>query len=220
MKALLAIVSGFVLTLAIFVSGLAFATWLLTAKPAPQATPGSGVAELWTKDARPVNKTSAAFERVAGKLTGSDAPTKAEAAAVIPTTPQGSDANTTAAIQPAVSEQPSSASDLPAAHVEWCARRYQSYHPSDNSYNSYSGRQRPCISPYLNAGAKRLPEPQTESVSYVEASTTSVNDYAASGDDSRLSSDHVQYCFRHHRSYRPQDNSYQPYSGGPRRQCE
>ncbi|MER9071791.1 BA14K family protein [Mesorhizobium sp. M0904] len=23
-----------------------------------------------------------------------------------------------------------------------------------------------------------------------------------------------------YRSYRPEDNSYQPYSGGPRRQCE
>ncbi|CAH2409678.1 Lectin-like protein BA14k [Mesorhizobium escarrei] len=30
----------------------------------------------------------------------------------------------------------------------------------------------------------------------------------------------MQYCFNRHRSYRPEDSSYQPYSGGPRRQCE
>ncbi|WP_363220799.1 BA14K family protein [Mesorhizobium sp.] len=35
-----------------------------------------------------------------------------------------------------------------------------------------------------------------------------------------LPPDHVQYCFSRYRSYRPEDNSYQPYSGGPRRQCE
>ncbi|MER8725965.1 BA14K family protein [Mesorhizobium sp. M1027] len=30
----------------------------------------------------------------------------------------------------------------------------------------------------------------------------------------------MQYCFSRYRSYRPEDNSYQPHSGGPRRQCE
>ncbi|SIT59259.1 conserved hypothetical protein [Mesorhizobium prunaredense] len=35
-----------------------------------------------------------------------------------------------------------------------------------------------------------------------------------------LPPEHVQCCFSRYRSYRPEDNSYQPYSGGPRRQCE
>ncbi|WP_352915539.1 BA14K family protein [Mesorhizobium sp. M1348] len=30
--------------------------------------------------------------------------------------------------------------------------RYRSYRPSDDHYTSYSGQQRPCISPYLDAG--------------------------------------------------------------------
>ncbi|MER9869926.1 BA14K family protein [Mesorhizobium sp. M0136] len=30
----------------------------------------------------------------------------------------------------------------------------------------------------------------------------------------------MQYCFSRYRSYRPADNTYQPYSGGPRSQCE
>ncbi|RUU62257.1 BA14K family protein, partial [Mesorhizobium sp. M7A.T.Ca.TU.009.01.1.2] len=57
MKAVLGLVCGFVLTLAVFGSGLGFAAaWLLAAKPPRQATATVSVAELWTKKARPVNK--------------------------------------------------------------------------------------------------------------------------------------------------------------------
>ncbi len=43
---------------------------------------------------------------------------------------------------------------------------------------------------------------------------------ASYGDGAQLPPHHVDYCFSRYRSYRPEDNSYQPYSGGPRRQCE
>ena len=32
-------------------------------------------------------------------------------------------------------------------------------------------------------------------------------------------SDHASYCFSRYRSYRPEDNTYQPFGGGPRQQC-
>jgi hypothetical protein len=35
-----------------------------------------------------------------------------------------------------------------SAHVEWCSDRYRSYRPSTNTWTSYSGRIRRCISPY------------------------------------------------------------------------
>ncbi|RUX50229.1 BA14K family protein, partial [Mesorhizobium sp. M7A.F.Ca.AU.001.01.1.1] len=44
--------------------------------------------------------------------------------------------------------------------------------------------------------------------------------YLADDDGEALSADHVDSCFSRYRSYRPEDNSYQPYSGGPRRQCQ
>lgn len=69
MKALLGIVGGFVLTLAVFASGLAFATWLLAAKPVRQATPAIGVSELWTKDARPVDPAKQDLERIPAQQT-------------------------------------------------------------------------------------------------------------------------------------------------------
>ncbi|RWF61803.1 MAG: BA14K family protein, partial [Mesorhizobium sp.] len=45
------ILGGFVLTLTIFASGLAFATWLLAAKPVGVVAPSQSVAELWTRNA-------------------------------------------------------------------------------------------------------------------------------------------------------------------------
>ena len=45
------------------------------------------------------------------------------------------------------------------------------------------------------------------------------SDDAAGGLAASVSDDHASYCFSRYRSYRPEDNSYQPYGGGPRRQC-
>jgi hypothetical protein len=35
-----------------------------------------------------------------------------------------------------------------SSHVEWCLDRYRSYNPSTNTWVSYSGEVRECISPY------------------------------------------------------------------------
>ncbi|RJT23495.1 BA14K family protein [Mesorhizobium waimense] len=214
------IVGGFVLTLSVFASGLAFAVWLLAAKPVRQITPSIGVAELWTKDAHPVNKEAQTLERIpAEQAAVPDA--KADAAAAPQTTPATTDAIATSAIQPSTDEELASAV-LPAAHVEWCMSRYRSYRPGDNSYMSYSGQQRPCISPYLDPGTPRRAAQPADAASYVEANDASMDGYATTyeADGAQLSPDHMEYCFSRYRSYRPEDNTYQPYSGGPRQQCE
>ena len=200
-KALLGIAGGFLLTLAVFTSGLAFATWLLAAKPVWHATPTISVADLWTRDARPVKPAAQSFERIP---------------AVQADLPDAS-ANAKAAPDPIVtsSVQPSTTSpELPAAHVRWCASRYRSYNSSDNSYRSYSGQQRRCISPYETT------QPP-DAVSYVETNYASMDGYASTDEvRPQLAPDHIDYCFSRYRSYRPEDNTYQPYSGGPRRQCQ
>lgn len=216
MKALLGIVGGFVLTLAVFGSGLAFATWLLVVKPVRQATPSIGVAELWTRDAQPVNKAAQTLERIPAEPAKVPDP-KTEAAGAPQQSPAATDAIATSAIPPSTGEAPAG---LSAAHVDWCASRYRSYRSEYNSYTSYSGQQRPCISPYLDAAAAGAAQP-LDAVSYVEADEASMDGYASTDEGgARLSSDHVDYCFSRYRSYRPEDNTYQPYSGGPRRQCQ
>lgn len=34
------------------------------------------------------------------------------------------------------------------SHIEWCLNRYRSYNPRDNTWVSYSGKVRECISPF------------------------------------------------------------------------
>lgn len=116
---------------------------------------------------------------------------------------------------------------LVAAHVGWCSNRYRSYRPSDNSYNPYRGPRRDCISPYYEeivttmAGSEA---PRVEDEMVASANTGS-SYLVGSAEASEMpqgrsySRDHIRECFARYRSYRVEDNSYQPYGGGPRRQC-
>ncbi|MET3577606.1 hypothetical protein ABID19_000621 [Mesorhizobium robiniae] len=219
MKALSAVLGGFVLTLAVFASGLAFAVWILAAEPVRQAAPTSSVAELWPKEPRKVDPATQRLERLPARPVPAE---PADAAASAPIV--------TGSIQPEADEQQTGEQQadvrqtVPAGHVEWCASHYRSYRPSDDHYTSYSGEQRPCISPYSDTGAiDGTAQPSDDGASYVEASDIlPMDDYVPSQEAGAawLPPDHVQYCFSRYRSYRPEDNSYQPYSGGPRRQCE
>ncbi|MBX4862852.1 BA14K family protein [Rhizobium sophorae] len=85
---------------------------------------------------------------------------------------------------------------LSAAHLAWCGDRYRSFDPATNSYRSYNGETRECISPF-----KRIVAGADEGVG------TKVNAQAAAR------------CAARYRSYRPEDNTYQPWEG-PRRSCD
>ncbi|TIR14612.1 MAG: BA14K family protein [Mesorhizobium sp.] len=279
MKALLGIAGGFVLTLAVFASGLAFATWMLAAKPVRQATPTIGVSELWTKDAQPVNPQKQNLERIPAQQSATataasssepirtaSGATQASALAA-PAQPQPQQSGASAPTQPAAdanAAQQSAPADqqaerqLPVAHLQWCAARYRSYRPAENSYRSYSGELRPCISPYYDLGDRtastgpsdqggdqakdragandrqtataEITDDQAEMEGYAPSGDGYATTYggppeeispeAAQASTRQVSADHVDYCFSRYRSYDPSDNSYQPFDGGPRRQCE
>jgi len=287
-KALLGIVGGFVLTLAVFGSGLAFAAWLLTAKPVRQVTPAIGVSELWTKDAQPVDQQKPGLERIPAAQQAAAATAKPDEAAGEQAAKPDSETRTAAVApttQPAAprplqplpgfsqAEQPAPAANpagqpaqqtpgqqqaqLPAAHVEWCANRYRSYRPDENSYRSYGGELRPCVSPYFDPGGTAAtdarPDDQagitdqdqmtgdraeTDGYASTDGYATTyggapeeiapgeqlpqqqASDRQAYGNGRQLSGDHIDYCYNRYRSYDPRDNTYQPFDGGPRRQCE
>ena len=75
----------------------------------------------------------------------------------------------------------------------------------------------------IEVEAEGVPPAASDSIVEAEAlasSSSSVEWVSAEPFGSDLaSSDHVAYCFSRYRSYRPEDNTYQPYGGGPRRQC-
>ncbi|CAN7308965.1 BA14K family protein [Rhizobium leguminosarum] len=85
---------------------------------------------------------------------------------------------------------------LSAEHLAWCADRYRSFDPATNSYRSYSGETRECISPFQRIVAEAD-----------ESGGTKVNAEAAAR------------CAARYKSYRPEDNTYQPWEG-PRRSCD
>ncbi|WP_306797019.1 BA14K family protein [Mesorhizobium sp. GbtcB19] len=284
------IVGGFVLTLAVFASGLAFATWLLAAKPVRQATPTTGVSELWTKDAQPVDPQKQNLERIPAQQAAA-APAKpgepapppkpdgtaqatALAAPAPPAAPRlqplpevsqpGQPAPDAGAAQQPPTPNRQAEQQLPSAHLQWCATRYRSYRPQENSYRSYSGELRPCISPYYDpAGDRtassgqndqqgqneqaneqpgasdqqdattddRMIDDQAEMQGYATTRGGYATTYGgppeeispeaeAAARGGPVSADHADNCFNRYRSYDPRDNSYQPFDGGPRRQCE
>lgn len=94
---------------------------------------------------------------------------------------------------------------MPAEHLDWCAHRYRSYNPATNSYRAFSGEMRGCTSPYSEQAGSR------EEVATQNAMTVA----GRAGGNQAASA----WCVEHYKSYRAQDNSYQPFEG-PRRQCE
>ena len=100
---------------------------------------------------------------------------------------------------------------LSEAHISWCHARYRSYSPDDNSYVSYQGDMRTCVSPHVSTPAPGAGE---------QAGAMLVQEMAGGAAPVAINSAHTQNCLQRYRSYRAEDNSYQPYGGGARRQCE
>ncbi|WP_371411998.1 BA14K family protein [Neorhizobium sp. T6_25] len=120
---------------------------------------------------------------------------------------------------------------MAAEHLDWCATRYRSYRPRDNSYTPFSGGRRQCESPYSILPSGSGAEPDVEEISEAPNGDDSFEDASIAvparqqevadlGRSSVRGDEHAQSCFARYRSYRIEDNSYQPVSGGPRRQCQ
>lgn len=116
-----------------------------------------------------------------------------------------------------------------AGHVDWCLARYRSYLVEDNSYQPYGGGpRRECVSPSIQAA-----EMQTAAGSFDADSREQVESISATSPRFASSEEqqtaemrpaapiaaHEAWCHERYRSYRAEDNSYQPFDGGPRRAC-
>ncbi|OWV73577.1 hypothetical protein ATY76_29980 [Rhizobium sp. R339] len=85
---------------------------------------------------------------------------------------------------------------LSVQHLSWCRERYRSFDPETNSYRAYSGEVRECSSPFQQT---------------VAAADAHMGGY--------LNPQAAAWCAARYRSYRPEDNTYQPWDG-PRRVCQ
>ena len=243
----IAVATGFVVSLGIFAGGAGTAAYLIAIEPEHKPGPSVDVADLWTAEPRSVAGATQDLERLPPR-TGSALATPAAAPAPAETAPAplevtdkssaDLDRATTASL-PAGSDQPPM--ELVSQHVAWCFDRYRSYRVEDDSYTPYAGGRRACVSPWsgdLAAWAESTAPDDAETadnameIGYQQTvDDGSLGDpivrgaesgelfYAAADTGFGLSDDHIDYCFSRYRSYRPEDNSYQPYGGGPRQQC-
>lgn len=214
MKPILAALAGFLLSSAIFISGAGVAIYFLMAEPVhkPDASQkvsnfrkGAGTAVAAVGDIRPVSSSNA--QDMPGLEDETHArPEETHTASTEPL--DAIDEINTSSINTSNDPSTDQASDayepLPAEHVAWCSDRYRSYQPETNSYTAYSGESRPCISAYWTSEM---------------IANKSEEQFSTSNESIALSREHVQDCMSRYRSYRPEDNTYQPYGGGPRRQC-
>lgn len=218
MKPILIILGGFGLTVGTFAAGAVAATALLAADPVETRVLSSDTTSLWTTEPVRVDREASDLQRVAPVQAA-----VAKADTQLPTPPVSAqepvDEMMTAALPEP--EQPTQMdAEVIAAHVDWCSRRYRSFNLADNSYRAFSGERRECVSPHLAEAAAALDAINEAPVQAEEAAY----EEAAYNDDgsltSGLSAAHIQNCYDRYRSYRPEDNTYQPYGGGARRQCE
>lgn len=209
MKPFLAVLAGFIATSMIFVSGGAVAMYLFITKPAEHFDPNGKVAALWSPTPTDESGEARSLRVIPAKVTTEKSSRPDMQVADASPSPQAQiDMAATASVSGIDTEganQENSA--LSNAHVAWCEQNYRSYRRETNSFTPYGGGSKPCISPYSN---ERMGGSSGEDD----------NAQIASNDVAGLSDAHISDCMNRYRSYRVSDNTYQPYGGGPRQQCE
>lgn len=209
MKYLLAAAAGFTMTLGVFAAGIALAITYLSASPVPVQRPSVDADVVLSTDVARVDTEKQDYERIEARPVEEPSFSEPE----IEVASLGIDQISTAALSDDV--QPASHTD---DHVAWCMERYRSYRPESNSYTPYSGGSRECVSPFSGGSTNGDEDVATLEASLNEPSARqSESDQSSAG---RLDLNHIENCFARYRSYRPEDNSYQPYGGGPRVPCE
>lgn len=235
MKTIAALIAGLLLSVATYLGGVVTGTTLShgTTQLKPQ---NMDTASLWTSEPMLVHRERQVLTRLpARRQPGTETATTINRTGIdgnVAYSPRngtnlpavdaqgGVDDMTTGAIDPDQKIDPSQ-----QAHVEWCSRRYASYRPADDTYKPYSGGRRPCMSPKLDivatetspdstAATAQQPSEMTGNESQPEVQAASYDESASINDSA-----HARSCASRYHSYDAEDNTYQPYDGGPRRQC-
>lgn len=114
--------------------------------------------------------------------------------------------------------------ELSAAHIDWCFAQYRSYRIEDNSYQPFDApERRECQSPHEGGMPIADASGTDDAVLPVETAQESMTEQQIMAEEPQMIADSgsvdTGWCFAQYRSYRAEDNTYQPFDGGPRRQC-
>jgi hypothetical protein len=212
MKTVASLLAGTAFAVTILLGAVQIASALIVPEhDAPRFT-GLEVADLWTMTPVRVDPEKQTYERLpprygSGVVTVSASTIKSTEHTVV-SVAENLDAMETGAVTDTDLHREFSA--LSEEHVSWCHAQYRSYSIDDNSYMTYSGELRTCVSPHSSDPMQG--SEQAEAI-LIQDGANNVMPVAAN-------SAHAQNCLQRYRSYRAEDNSYQPYGGGPRKQCE
>jgi hypothetical protein len=220
MKPLIKLLSASALAAGMVIGGVVLASAALAPEEAPHNFTGLDIRDLWTMKPVRIDRSAQNLERLPPRY----------ASHVVMTEPDTDVSD--GSVQTAVAERDSEVADidilvtaaidestsgfgadtLPPEHFSWCEARYRSYDPVRNAYRSFSGEIRPCDSPY-----------QVEIMAELDEGDANVTTVSADGSNpvaGMKNETHVMACMERYRSYRPSDNTYQPYGGGPRQPCQ
>ncbi len=114
--------------------------------------------------------------------------------------------------------------ELSAAHIDWCFAQYRSYRIEDNSYQPFDAPERQqCQSPHEGGMAVADASGMGEGALPPETVEDTMTGQTVAAEEPQMiaasGSVDTAWCFAQYRSYRAEDNSYQPFDDGPRRQC-
>ncbi|NKK36384.1 BA14K family protein [Rhizobium leguminosarum bv. viciae] len=184
MKAIASVVFGILSSVGACVAAASVASYVV-ADSEPHAFNELAARDLWTTTPVKVDPRQQHYERIPPLYSSY----VTEASASVASTARPDSARPPAELQ---TPQPR----LSAAHLAWCGEHYRSFDPATNSYRSYSGEIRECISPFQPTVAE-----------------------ADEGVGSKVNAEAAARCAARYKSYRPEDNTYQPWEG-PRRSCD
>lgn len=217
MKLVLAILGGLSLSVVTFIAGLIIAAGYYSSSHEEKHLTSNEI--LWTNQPVRVDAATNTLPRAPDAL---------------PEPPMSADASKTSAqldgtMTGAIEDEASPAVEEPRlseAHLDWCSSRYRSYRPRDNSYTPYGGGRRECVSPFSQQADHAValsPAPNTQDSFPEEESaevlTIAAHSMQASGAGA-VRREHAAACQARYRSYRAEDNTYQPFGGGQRLPCE
>jgi hypothetical protein len=190
MKAILSLTFGILSSVGVCTGAASVASLVMTEAPENPVFQTASAPDLWTTRPVRIDQSRQTYERLPPVY--STYVTNPAPAKIAQSRPRR--------LAPRVAEiQPS----FSAAHLDWCAHRYRSYDAATNTYRSYSGQIRACESPHADQLATTNGERIGADPRFV----------AYGAENLRLA-----WCAARYRSYRADDNTYQPYDG-PRRPC-
>lgn len=183
-------------------------------------------APLWTDRPIAIDRNAQTLERLPAMIASADVPAQeaplgaqiASAANAAP--PQRLTATGQMAQAPLAGDETNAGIELSAAHSDWCFARYRSYRIEDNSYQPFDALERQqCQSPH-EAGT---PVAAAYGMNDATLPADVMTEEKVAAEEPQMIADSgsidTSWCFAQYRSYRAEDNSYQPFDGGPRRQC-